>query len=109
MPLVKSMEIYIRTQEEFDEVATKLCATASLPDLQVQPREGLNLGGGHYFLFTTGQNEVVFCRNHGEVKVERMPNHGFYLWVHQGDDTILEAFRNACQKLDIEHETGNWT
>lgn len=68
------MEICIKSKSNFKELATKLNNTADLPNLFVQEREGLNLGGGQYFLFTSEGHEIIFCRNQGEVKVDEMSN-----------------------------------
>ncbi|HOP22692.1 MAG TPA: hypothetical protein PK055_08855 [Gammaproteobacteria bacterium] len=102
------MEIYIKSLTPFEELVAKLKTTVDLPNLNIQKRYGLNIGGGQYFLFTTGNQEIVFCRNHGEVEIDEMHDYGFYIWVFEGEETALHAFQTALHNLNIEHEIGDW-
>jgi hypothetical protein len=98
------MHLYLKTSGGLEEAARRVGASA-LPGFQSQLREGLNLGGGEYFKFSLGVEEVFFVCNdedHPDVYVERRLEYPYYCYVLKRDYNILERMKDALTSQKIE-------
>lgn len=98
------MKLFLNVPLSLEEVASAVGKIA-LPDYPPQRREGLNLGGGDYFIFTKKSSTVLLVCNddrHAEVYVESQKAFPYYLYVLRGRDGVLEKAHKALSKKGIE-------
>ena len=72
---------------------------AALSDFKQSLRDGLNLGGGNYYLYERNGEKLILVHNdsdHPDVFVSDHAACGFSMYVHAGDDSVLDA---ACRAL----------
>jgi hypothetical protein len=80
--------------------ALNLPAANKPPHEQSQKRYGLNIGGGHYYLFDVLGIELCFCKNAGEVAIEEDPRWSYYLCIHSEGD-FSDLFHQAEKCMNI--------
>ena len=103
------MELYLKTNLTIREVADKI-ASRILVGFVVQARDGLNLGGGDYFLFERDRTEVILVSNdtdHADVFVSSRQTFPYYCYVCRGSQDILERMLDALPSIGLEGELGN--
>ncbi len=103
------MELYIITNLGFKELANTIDANIEALKYQQQERDGLNIGGGKYILFTKDDCEVALIKNQGEVVVSEMSDFNYYLWEINGSGSKLAPFETALTNAGILHEKGDFT
>jgi len=100
-----AVQLYLKTKMSFREVAD-LVASRALPGFELQERDGLNLGGGDYYLFKSGGTEVILVSNdadHAEVFVPRRKAFRYYCYMHRGpEDTLVCMLGSLGSALDAE-------
>lgn len=90
--------------EELDSAAARVREALNLPSSnkhshdQSQKRYGLNIGGGHYYLFDVLGIELCFCKNAGEVAIAEEPRWSYYLWIHSEGD-FSDLFRQIGKRM----------
>lgn len=70
-----------------------------------QLRNGLNIGGGDYYLFELTGRKVVLVHNdvdHPDVFVPAHSESLFSMYVYAGDDDILNSARRALGNTGLE-------
>ena len=100
------MQLFLRTALSFREVAHQL-ASRVLRGFEVQERDGLNRGGGDYFLFKSGDTEVVLVSNdadHAEVFVPSRSDFRYYCYVWSGTEEILDTMFASLAAADLAGE-----
>ena len=100
------MQLFLKSPLSFHQVA-ELIAAKVLRGFDVQERDGLNLGGGNYFLFESGDTEVVLVSNdgdHAEVFVPSRKDFRFYCYVWRGAETILDKMLTALSETGLVGE-----
>jgi hypothetical protein len=99
-------QLFLKTSLPFRGVADQL-ATRVLRDCEVQERDGLNLGGGDYFLLKSGDAEVVLVSNdtdHREVFVPSRADCRYYCYVWTGPQEILDGMFASLPAADLVGE-----
>ena len=102
------MNLYIKCTLSFQEVAEQI--RRILVEFDVQERDGLNLGGGDYFLFSCGDLEVVLVSNdpaRADVFEPARAAFPFYCYVHRGPQDILGRVLAALPMSGLEGELGD--
>jgi hypothetical protein len=75
-----------------------------LQGFRCELRDGLNLGGGDYFLFSRGDEEIVLVANdagHAEVFIPDRATFPYYFYVYQGPEALLDPIRAALSTSGI--------
>lgn len=101
------MELYFKSEKEFEAAASDLHAQLGATT-EMQAREGLNIGGGEYFLYKIDESEIILCRNEDLMEVVEMPGHPYFLYVYRGPDEELRHFEAAIARLNLEFEYGDY-
>lgn len=97
------MKLFLNVPLSLEEVAS-VVGKIALPDYPPQRREGLNLGGGDYFIFTKKSSTVLLVCNddrHAEVYVESHKGFPYYLYVLRGRDGVLKKAHEVLLKNGI--------
>ncbi len=103
------MELYLKTELAFAEIAALLGSTA-LPDFASELRDGLNLGGGDYFKFARNGTEVLLVCNdtdHAEVFVPSREDWPYYCYVWRGSQEILQAIAATLSENGVTCEAAD--
>jgi hypothetical protein len=96
-------QLFLKTALPFRGVADQL-ASRVLGGFEVQERDGLNLGGGEYFMLKNGDTVVVLVSNdadHAEVFVPSHEEFRYYCYVWRGPEEILERMFAALPGADL--------
>ena len=99
-------QLFLKTTLSFREVADQL-ASRVLVGFEVQERDGLNLGGGDYFLFTAGDTKVALVSNdadHAEVFEPSRKDFRFYCYVRRGSRDVLRRMLASLSAVDLVGE-----
>lgn len=98
--------LYLKLSGSLEQIARRVGEVA-LPTYRCQLRDGLNAGGGNYFLFVGDDAEVLLVCNdsyHAEVFVPERAAFPFYCYVWKGDDSILESMQHVLSDTGIASE-----
>lgn len=98
--------LYIQSSLSFEEVARRASSTA-LQGFRCELRDGLNLGGGNYFLFSRRDAEIILVANdadHADVLIPDRAPFAYYFYVYQGSETLLDPIRAALSSAGIACE-----
>jgi hypothetical protein len=85
------VNLFLKSAASLREVSEQI-ASILLGDFEVQERDGLNLGGGNYYLLKRGETEVILVCNdsdHAEVFVPIRADFRYYCYVHRGSEDVL--------------------
>lgn len=114
------MEIFIQTKKSYEELASQIRDILNVkntnvsPEIHIQERYGLNIGGGEYFVFEGLGLQVYLIQNQGEVLIEEREEWPFYLYVEEEDaaDEFLNTMTSHLSKLlstaGIQNELDDW-
>ena len=89
--------LFIQSDDSFLQVA-ELISKVALVDFVYEERDGLNIGGGDYYKFRRGREEVFLVCNdlvHGEVFRPDRAEYQYYCYTKHENDATLEAMRLA--------------
>jgi hypothetical protein len=103
------MRLYIKSALSLKQTAN-LVGSIALPEFTGQLRDGLNLGGGDYFRFTSKDADLLLVCNdadHAEVFVPLRSDWLYYCYQRKGAEqllvTMLETLRAhgfTCELAD---------
>ncbi|HEY8099396.1 MAG TPA: hypothetical protein VIF82_01485 [Burkholderiaceae bacterium] len=100
------MQLYLKSDLPFEDLA-KHMAEKVLPAYKVELRDGLNLGGGEYYKFSSVESTILLVCNdtdHYEVFVESMQDFPYYFYVRAGFKDVLEKMRDTLTAQGFECE-----
>ena len=98
--------LYLKLDHSLEKAASRVGEVA-LPRFRSELRDGLNLGGGDYFLFAGDGAEVILVCNdadHAEVFVPERAEFPYYCYVWEGDDSMLESMKEALSAAAVACE-----
>ena len=105
--VLDGVETYIRSQRSLAQVAEDIKRVLRPENSEM--RDGLNLGGGEYYLFEAPDYEIHLVSNRGEVRVEEMSAYNFYLRVYRSAASEVEQqlsiVSSALQNMGYETKT----
>jgi hypothetical protein len=91
--------LFIRSSLAFAKTAD-LVHRVAFPDFTFELRDGLNVGGGDYYKFYRGRDEIILVCNdlaHGEVFRPERSEYPFYCYAGRLED---ESFTQAQVALE---------
>src|ERR1051325_3998753 len=100
------MQLHLNTTLSLSDVAEQI-ASHILRGCEVEERDGLNLGGGDYFLFKSGSTEVILVSNdadHADVFVPERKDFPYYCYVWAGSEDLLERMLSSLPAANLVGE-----
>lgn len=100
------MHLYLKSNRTLEETAHSI-GRIVLPYHDCQLREGLNLGGGEYFKFSSAESEILLVCNdeeHMEVFIEERAAYPFYCYSRKGGIEVLEQMLSSLRSAGFECE-----
>jgi hypothetical protein len=91
--------LFVQDSRTFVQLA-RVIREAALSGFAQSLRDGLNLGGGDYYLYERNGTKVLLVHNdsdHPDIFVPAHAGCAFSMYVHSGDDSLLDA---VCRDLN---------
>ena len=98
------MKLYLKSKLSLLQTAQRFLAHLSSEGWTMQKRDGLNLGGGLYYLFTKDETEVILCQNHNDVEVPEASDFDMYAWVYGENANAIHVFGNVAEAEALEYK-----
>jgi len=95
--------LFIRSSLTLAEIAD-LAHRAAFYEFTCELRDGLNVGGGDYYKFCRGRDEIILVCNdlaHGEVFRPERSEYPFYFYSSRLDDESFTQVKVALERAGV--------